>query len=84
MSPGETLSDKLESQQVEEDCTPNTAKDATEISMKIRIDAMHATNKVELIELAEMISMKVQQYKHLEDFAIFIEKLIRNICSTCK
>lgn len=84
ISPDETLSEKLESQQVPDDCTMNTAQDAIEMSAKICIDAMHATNKAEFNELAEVISRKVHQYKHLDDFPIFIEELIRTVCSICK
>lgn len=84
MTPEERLAEKLRLQKIEEEADLRAAMDTFGVSDKSGIDGLNPTNKVELTELSEAISKKVNQYKQLDDFPGFLEELVRNVCVSRK
>lgn len=84
MTPEEKLAEKLRLQKIQEEADLRAAMDTFGITEKSGIDALQPKNKTELTELADAISKKVSQYKHLVDFPGFLEELVRNVCANCK
>lgn len=84
MTPEEKLAEKLRLQKIQEEADLRAAMDTFGITEKSGIDALQPKNKTELTELADAISKKVSQYKHLVDFPGFLEELVRNVCVNCK
>lgn len=84
MTPEERLAEKLRLQKIEEEADLRAAMDTFGVSDKSGIDGLNPTNKIELTELAEAISKKVNQYKQMDDFPGFLEELVRNVCVSRK
>lgn len=85
MTPEEKLAEKLRLQKIQEEADLRAAMDTFGVTDKISgIDAIQPKTKTELTELADAISKKVSQYKHLVDFPGFLEELVRNVCANCK
>lgn len=84
MTPEEKLAEKLRLQKIQEEADFRAAMDTFGITEKSGIDGLQPKNKTELTELADAISKKVSQYKHLVDFPGFLEELVRNVCANCK
>ncbi|XP_031617895.1 eukaryotic translation initiation factor 3 subunit J [Contarinia nasturtii] len=80
MTPEEKLAEKLRLQKIQEEADLRAAMDTFGVTDKSGIDAIQPKNKTELSELADAISKKVSQYKHLVDFPGFLEELVRNVC----
>lgn len=81
MTPEEKLAEKLRLQKIQEESDLRTAMDTFGVT---EIDAAQPKTKAELTELADAISKKVSQFKHLSDFPGFLEELVRNVCANCK
>lgn len=84
MTPEEKLAEKLRLQKIQEEADLHAAMDTFGITDKSGIDALQPKNKTELTELADAISKKVSQFKHLADFTSFLEDLVRNVCANRK
>lgn len=84
MTPEEKLAEKLRLQKIQEEADLRAAMDTFGVTDKTGIDALQPKNKTELSELADAISKKVSQFKHLVDFPGFLEELVRNVCVNCK
>lgn len=85
LTPEQKLAEKLRLQKVQEEADLRAAMDTFGIADKDRcgIDLMNPTNKAELSEFSEALSKKIGQYKNLADFPLFVEELVRGICSNC-
>lgn len=81
MTPEERLAEKLRIQKVQEESDLRAAMDTFGVS---EIDAAQPKTKAELTELADAISKKACQFKHLADFPGFLEELVRNVCANRK
>lgn len=84
MTPEEKLAEKLRLQKIQEEADLRAAMDTFGVTDKTGIDALQPKTKTELSELADAISKKVSQYKHLVDFPGFLEELVRNVCANCE
>lgn len=84
MTPEEKLAEKLRLQKIQEEADLHAAMDTFGIIDKSGIDALQPKNKAELTELADAISKKVSQFKHLAEFSSFLEDLVRNVCANRK
>lgn len=81
MTPEERLAEKLRIQKIQEESDLRAAMDTFGVT---EIDAAQPKTKAELTELADAISKKVSQFKHLGDFPGFLEELVRNVCANRK
>lgn len=81
MTPEERLAEKLRIQKIQEESDLRAAMDTFGVT---EIDAAQPKTKAELTELADAISKKVSQFKHLADFPGFLEELVRNVCANRK
>lgn len=82
MTPEERLAEQQRLEKIQEE-----AQDASVSGMdgeKIRIDHMQATSKAELSELVEAITKKVNQFRHLDDYPVFLEELMCSISASCE
>lgn len=84
MTPEEKLAEKLRIEKIQKEADLRAAMDTFGITDKTGIDALQPTTKSELTELADAISKKVSQCKHLGDFPGFLEELVRNVCANCE
>lgn len=78
MTPEEKLAEKLRLQKIQEEADLHAALDT--FGVTDGIDGSQPKTKAELTELADSISKKVSQFKHLADFPGFLEELVRNVC----
>lgn len=79
MTPEEKMAEKIRLQKIQEEADLRAAMDTFGVTEGI--DGQQPKNKAELTELADSISKKVSQFKHLADFPGFLEDLVRNVCA---
>lgn len=82
MTSEEKLAEKLRLQKIQEESDLRAAMDTFGVaSDKSGIDGINPTNRVELTELADAVSKKVNQYTKIDDFPGFLEELVRGVCA---
>lgn len=84
MTPEEKLAEKIRLEEIQKEADLRAAMDTFGVTDKSGIDALQPKTKSELTELADAISKKVSQYKHLGDYPGFLEELVRNVCANRK
>lgn len=84
MTPEEKLAEKLRLQKIQEESDLRAAMETFGVTEKLGIDTAQPKTKAELTELADSISKRVSQFKHLADFPGFLEELVRNVCANRK
>uniref|UniRef100_A0A1L8DSP8 Eukaryotic translation initiation factor 3 subunit J n=1 Tax=Nyssomyia neivai TaxID=330878 RepID=A0A1L8DSP8_9DIPT len=84
MTPEEQLAEKLRIEKAQKESDLKNAQDLLGVGgerlVGEGIDAMVPTNKAEFTELADAISRKVATFKAKEEFPVFVEDLVRNLC----
>lgn len=85
MTAEEKLAEKLHIQKIQEESDLRAAMDTFGVSSdKSGIDAINPASRADLTELADAVSKKVNQYAKIDDFAGFLEELVRGVCANCK
>lgn len=90
MTPEERIAEKLRLQKLQEAADLKLAMETLGIpsdpqsSEEGSIDSMVPTNKAEFSQLAQLISNRVGLFREKEDFANFVEELVKSISLHCK
>lgn len=85
MTPEERIAEKLRLQKIQEAADLKLAMETLGITgdaqsgVEGSIDSMVPTNKAEFTQLAQLISNRVSLFREKEDFANFVEDLVKNI-----
>lgn len=84
MTPEERLAEKLRLQKIQEESDFRAALDTFGVTDRSGLDGINPTTRAELSELSDAISRKVNLYSKVDDFAGFLEELVRGVCANCK